>query len=323
MQSIIALAGVVGLAAAAFAPQYEDNSRATIQDAVVPTPYAAPSVFRTVDTIPSYSSVVNAGFTPAPYSSSIVNAGFTPAPYSSQAPRFTSPLTWSTTKYIRTSAYTTYCPEATTLTFNTKTYTITQATTLTVSECYNGCQIVKPLPTTTIEQTTPVIRTTHFETYCPEPTTLTFSAKTWTVTEATTLTIPQNITTSSVFKTVIPVQPTFAPVYSVPQNTTIRVSTSYQAPVAPTFSPVAPVPTYESPVAPVSTFESPAAPVPTTATYNAIVPPYPSSPAKTSVYLPTGTGTGRIYPSAPLYTGAANRVGAGALMAVAGFAALL
>jgi hypothetical protein len=312
MQSIIALAGVVGLAAAAYAPSYDDNSRATTQDAVVPTPYAASSAFSPVETIPSYSSSVeNAEFAPAPYSSS-------------EAARFTSPLIWSTTQYIRTSAYTTYCSEATTLSFNTKTYTIAAPTTLTVTDCYNGCEIVKPLPTTTVEQTTPVVKTTQFETYCPTPTTVTFSAKTWTVTEATTLTIPQNTTSYSVFKTVIPIQPT----YTAPINSTVRVSPTYESPVTPipTYSSeVSPVQTSEAPVVPASTYEAPVAPVPTSTTYNAIIPPYPTGPAKSPVFQATATGTGSIYATAPLYTGAAvaNRVGAGAIMAVAGFAALL
>lgn len=331
MQSIIALAGVVGLAAASYAPSYDDDVRATTQAAAVPTAYDAPTNFRTVDAqLPSYGADNDRTVDAQLPSYGADNDRATLQPYESEAPR----LTWSTTKYIRTSAYTTYCPEATTLSFNTKTYTVTAATTLTVTDCYNGCEVVKPLPTTTTEQTTSIVQATQFETYCPEPTTLTFSAKTWTVTQATTLTIPQNITTTSVFKTVIPVQPTYAPV-----NSTVRVSTTYQSPVAPvptvepyvpekTVSPVVEpyVPgTTESPsfVAPAPTYE---APVATTATYDAVVPPYPIAPSKTAVYYqPTGTGTGRVYPTAPLYTGAAvaNRVGAGAFMAVAGFAALL
>jgi hypothetical protein len=234
------------------------------------------------------------------------------------------------------------------LSFNTKTYTVTAATTLTVTDCYDGCEVVKPLPTTTTEQTTSIVQATQFETYCPEPTTLTYSEKTFTVTQATTLTIPHNITTTSVFKTIIPVQPTYAPV-----NSTVRVTPTYESPVAPvpTVEPYVPAKTVSPVVEPYvpaktvspvvepyvpGTTESPAAvvpaptyeaPVATTATYDAVVPPYPIAPSKTAAvyYQPTGTGTGRVYPTAPLYTGAAtaNRVGAGAFMAVAGFAALL
>jgi hypothetical protein len=41
------------------------------------------------------------------------------------------------------TSYTTYCPEATVLTYNSVTYTITEATTLTVTNC--PCTIVKPV----------------------------------------------------------------------------------------------------------------------------------------------------------------------------------
>lgn len=323
MQSIIALAGAVGLAAAAFVPQYEG---APVESAASPNAYEA-----TIDSFPSYTSENNAAFTPYSY-------------YHNNGPAFRTPLIWSTTQYIRTSAYTTFCPEATTLSFNTQTYTITAATTLTVTDCYNGCAIVKPLPTTTIVQTAPITTSTQFETFCPEPTTLTFSTQTFTVTEATTLTIPQNITTTSVFKTVIPIQPTFAPIYTVPVNSTIRyvpVSTTYQSP-APVFttyqSPASVFTTWQSPVAPVATIEPyvpapPArttevsaivAPVQTAATYNAPVAPYPVAPSKTAPYYYQSSANA-VYnaTSPPLYTGAATRVGAGALMAVAGLAVLL
>jgi hypothetical protein len=44
------------------------------------------------------------------------------------------------------TAYTTYCPEPTTLTHGDKTYTITEATTLTITDC--PCTISKPVLTT-------------------------------------------------------------------------------------------------------------------------------------------------------------------------------
>ncbi|CZT00822.1 uncharacterized protein RCO7_03147 [Rhynchosporium graminicola] len=43
---------------------------------------------------------------------------------------------------ITTSAYTTYCPYATTVVQGSKTYTVTEATTLTITDC--PCTIVKP-----------------------------------------------------------------------------------------------------------------------------------------------------------------------------------
>jgi hypothetical protein len=44
------------------------------------------------------------------------------------------------------TAYTTYCPEATQLTYNGQTYTITEATTLTITNC--PCTVSKPVYTT-------------------------------------------------------------------------------------------------------------------------------------------------------------------------------
>jgi hypothetical protein len=46
------------------------------------------------------------------------------------------------------TSYTTYCPEATVLTYNSVTYTITEATTLTVTNC--PCTIVKPVTTSSV-----------------------------------------------------------------------------------------------------------------------------------------------------------------------------
>jgi hypothetical protein len=44
------------------------------------------------------------------------------------------------------TALTTYCPYATSLTHNGKTYTITEATTLTITDC--PCTVTKPITTT-------------------------------------------------------------------------------------------------------------------------------------------------------------------------------
>ncbi|KAI9836877.1 MAG: hypothetical protein M1819_001042 [Sarea resinae] len=41
------------------------------------------------------------------------------------------------------TAFTTYCPEATSLVHNNKTYTVTEATTLTITNC--PCTVTKPL----------------------------------------------------------------------------------------------------------------------------------------------------------------------------------
>lgn len=48
------------------------------------------------------------------------------------------------------TAYTTYCPEPTKITHGGKTYTITSATTLTITDCPGGCTVTKPVaPTST------------------------------------------------------------------------------------------------------------------------------------------------------------------------------
>jgi hypothetical protein len=44
------------------------------------------------------------------------------------------------------TAFTTYCPEATTLSFNGQNYTVTESTTLTITNC--PCTVSKPVYTT-------------------------------------------------------------------------------------------------------------------------------------------------------------------------------
>lgn len=61
----------------------------------------------------------------------------------SNATTTASPHVVYTTEVV--TALTTYCPAATTLTYNSKTYTITSATTLTITDC--PCTIHKPVPT--------------------------------------------------------------------------------------------------------------------------------------------------------------------------------
>lgn len=48
------------------------------------------------------------------------------------------------------TAYTTYCPEPTTLTYGDVEYTITEATTLTITDC--PCTIEKPVTTAPVEE---------------------------------------------------------------------------------------------------------------------------------------------------------------------------
>jgi len=42
------------------------------------------------------------------------------------------------------TAYTTYCPEPTEITHAGETYTVSEATTLTITNCPGGCTVVKP-----------------------------------------------------------------------------------------------------------------------------------------------------------------------------------
>ena len=43
------------------------------------------------------------------------------------------------------TAYTTYCPEATIITHKGETYTVSSATTLTITNCPGGCTVTKPV----------------------------------------------------------------------------------------------------------------------------------------------------------------------------------
>jgi hypothetical protein len=45
------------------------------------------------------------------------------------------------------TAITTYCPEPTTVTYGESTYTVTEATTLTITDCEAGCTIKVPVTT--------------------------------------------------------------------------------------------------------------------------------------------------------------------------------
>ncbi|KAJ2892699.1 hypothetical protein MKZ38_009474 [Zalerion maritima] len=81
------------------------------------------------------------------------------------------------------TAYTTYCPEPTTFCYEDKTYTITEATTLTITDCPDhGCTVVKPVYTSTavdcgsggcggyVNTTVPYWPTGTGSSYTPSPT---------------------------------------------------------------------------------------------------------------------------------------------------------
>lgn len=198
-----------------------------------------------------------------------------------------STATSSADEYVTqvVTAYTTYCPYPTTFAQGNQTYTVTSATTLTITSCPGGCKVTTPVkslpPATTVTAVVP-----HYTTECPTPTTVTIESKTYTVTSSTVITVSCKggcTITTPVSK--LPPPETSAPVApgaSAPAGSMAPGASSPAVPVAPGTAapPVAP------PVAPsagVSTVRAPS-----------------SSPAS-----PTGA----------VYTGAAEKVaGSGALM---------
>ena len=92
------------------------------------------------------------------------------------------------------SSYVTYCPEATQLVQGNKTYTVTSATTLTITNC--PCTITTHATPYTVETTAIVDR---YETYCPEATTIVAKNQTYTATPGQTITVtngPLPVTTT-------------------------------------------------------------------------------------------------------------------------------
>lgn len=82
--------------------------------------------------------------------------------------------TWGGDSYTTevVTAFTTYCPQATEITHGGETYTATEATTLTITNCPDGCTVTKPVssappaetpysPVTTTEEETPVAPTPY------------------------------------------------------------------------------------------------------------------------------------------------------------------
>jgi hypothetical protein len=156
MQSIIALAGVVGFAAAAVAPPAYGAVSSEAAAATVPA-YAV-STQAAAATVPAYkvSSEEAAATVPAYKVSSSEAAATVPAyKVSTEEAKATAPVyhtSWeAVTETIKTSQYVTVCPSPTapaTLVFNTKTFIVTEATTITVSACKDGCTITKTVPVT-------------------------------------------------------------------------------------------------------------------------------------------------------------------------------
>lgn len=101
---------------------------------------------------------------------------------------------------VTSDIYVTYCPVATTITTNGKTYTATAHQTLTITDC--PCTYTKPVitpitpgpaPTSPVNTTAPIVWVTttvsSFVTVCPAATTFTYNSKTYTATASQTITI--------------------------------------------------------------------------------------------------------------------------------------
>lgn len=234
---------------------------------------------------------------------------------------------------VTVNSYVTYCPEATTITHGTKTYTATAKQTLTIVDCPCTLTKSKPKPTPTPTPTgislpppvsingtviPPVWVTTTvsaYTTYCPAPTQVTQGNLTYTVTSATTLTIKNCPCTVSYPATTA-------------STTTLSYYTTYcPAPTTLTYGPTFPV----------------TVPVPTPGTYTipviSVTPVAASPPTPTAVVPATTTpavvgggsapGTGKpVTPSAtptgPLQAsnGEKNAAGFGAVI-FAAFAAMV
>ncbi|KJX99553.1 hypothetical protein TI39_contig354g00122 [Zymoseptoria brevis] len=156
MQSIFAIAGVVGLVAAAVPASYSVSSEA----AAVAAPAYGASSEEAAATIPVYVA-----------SSSEAAATIIPVYHTSYE---------QVTETISTSHYVTVCPSPTTpatLVFNTNTVVVTEATTLTITACEHGCTFTKTVPIIqTIEQSANV-PTPYATVVKPVPTSEEASAK--------------------------------------------------------------------------------------------------------------------------------------------------
>jgi len=65
------------------------------------------------------------------------------------------------------TAYTTYCPGPTTITHGSSTYTVTSATTLTITDC--PCTVTKPVIPTTVTKCTTCVAPTSVVVSSPAP----------------------------------------------------------------------------------------------------------------------------------------------------------
>lgn len=107
------------------------------------------------------------------------------------------------------TSYETYCPGPTTLTYGQTTYTISSATTLTITDCPGGCTVTKPVYTTSEQPSEYPTETPVYPTETPV--------------------YPTEVPTTGAPTT----YPTVAPPTNYP-NTTIATSVTSEYPVIPT-----------------------------------------------------------------------------------------
>lgn len=123
-----------------------------------------------------------------------------------------STAVYTTTEIVAT--YTTFCPFATSVVQNNKTYIATASETLTITDCpctltHKTTGIPPPSATPYTSTTTEVVST--YTTFCPKATEVTEGTLTYTATESETLTItncPCTLTKSATFTPGVPVTST-------------------------------------------------------------------------------------------------------------------
>ncbi|AET40285.1 uncharacterized protein Ecym_5545 [Eremothecium cymbalariae DBVPG len=232
----------------------------TITDCPCTVPVVTPPAPSIV--IPSSSAVpptFNASSTTAvkPSTSVVSPSEVPPVPYPIPHENTTTEISWEVV-----TEFTTYCPEPTTIVTNDNTYVVTEATTLTISDCPCTVPVVTPPAPSVIKPSTTAIPSksaisshpevpsvsypaphenttteiswevvTEFTTYCPEPTTIVTNDNTYVVTEATTLTISDC--------------PCTVPVVTPPAPSVIKPSTAVSSP-----PPAPPTPPTDTPLTP-------------------------------------------------------------------------
>ncbi|KAI6709213.1 chitin recognition protein [Diplocarpon mali] len=170
--------GLPALALALYAPSILDKplNPLCVVYAVVEQPVVISTCFpsSTVATFDGYTTTVSS---PSCIDTTVTKSS-TVQPL---ATKVEEPIGYTT---LTTDTYTTFCAEPTTFTYGGQTFTITEPTTITVTDC--PCTYSIPRSDYT-EYTT--ITTDILTTICPSPTVITQGTHTYTITEATTLTI--------------------------------------------------------------------------------------------------------------------------------------